>query len=165
MGWGERCRPTTQGATFGIAHISELPLSAVVSFSVPHKKHNNIARAKAFGIMERIWVAAQTKGKPSTNKSRPCLRLRRSDGDQCWYGWQPMYNLWQWGICGHRTTPLSFNGNFLKEVRLLAQFDPVMKDHIHKVESQASHFSYLSKHIQNELIECISGKIVSTMAQ
>ncbi|XP_071060272.1 zinc finger MYM-type protein 1-like isoform X2 [Pseudochaenichthys georgianus] len=57
------------------------------------------------------------------------------------------------------------NGNFLKEVELLAQFDPVMKDHIHKIKSQTSHHSYLGKTIQNELIECISGKILSTIVQ
>ncbi|XP_048870709.1 zinc finger MYM-type protein 1-like isoform X11 [Brienomyrus brachyistius] len=57
------------------------------------------------------------------------------------------------------------NGNFLKEVELLAQFDPIMKDHVHRVKSEYSHLSYLGKHIQNELIECIGAKVVATMVQ
>ena len=57
------------------------------------------------------------------------------------------------------------NGNFLKEVELMAQFDPVMKDHIHKIKCETSHHRYLGKTIQNELVECISGKILSTIVQ
>ncbi|XP_034082159.1 zinc finger MYM-type protein 1-like [Gymnodraco acuticeps] len=56
------------------------------------------------------------------------------------------------------------NGNFLKEVELLAKFDPVMKQHIERVESgQFSHSSYLGNLIQNELIASISGKMLDTM--
>ncbi|KAK0152291.1 Zinc finger MYM-type protein 1 [Merluccius polli] len=58
-----------------------------------------------------------------------------------------------------------FSRTLVNDVELLAKFDPVMKDHIHKIESQASHQSYLGKHIQNELIECISGNILSTIVQ
>ena len=57
------------------------------------------------------------------------------------------------------------NGNFLKEVELMALFDPVMKDHIHKVKCETSHHRYLGKTIQNELIQCISGIMLSTMVQ
>ena len=53
----------------------------------------------------------------------------------------------------------------MKEVELMAQFDPVMKDHIRKIKCETSHQRYLGKTIQNELIECISGKILSTMVQ
>uniref|UniRef100_A0A672Y3A4 TTF-type domain-containing protein n=1 Tax=Sphaeramia orbicularis TaxID=375764 RepID=A0A672Y3A4_9TELE len=55
------------------------------------------------------------------------------------------------------------NGNFLKEVELMAQFDPVMKEHVAKVVSGDIHISYLGKNIQNELIDCIGGKIVESM--
>ncbi|XP_034058872.1 zinc finger MYM-type protein 1-like [Gymnodraco acuticeps] len=56
------------------------------------------------------------------------------------------------------------NGNFLKEVELLAKCDPVMKQHIERVESgQFSHSSYLGNLIQNELIASISGKMLDTM--
>lgn len=55
------------------------------------------------------------------------------------------------------------NGNFLKEVELMAQFDPVLKEHIAKVQGGASHTSYLGNIIQNELIDCISERIVECM--
>ncbi|KAI2646976.1 Zinc finger MYM-type protein 1 [Labeo rohita] len=53
------------------------------------------------------------------------------------------------------------NGNFLKEVKLMAKFDPVMKQHVSRVESGAgSHVHYLGKTIENELIDSISSKII-----
>ncbi len=53
------------------------------------------------------------------------------------------------------------NGNFLKEVELMAKSDPVMKQHVDRVESGASsHSHYLGKRIQNELIYSISAKIL-----
>ena len=58
------------------------------------------------------------------------------------------------------------NGNFLKEVELMAKFDPVMKQHVGRVESGAgSHTHYLGKRIQNELIDCISSKILETIVE
>uniref|UniRef100_A0A146PQ99 Transposase-like protein n=1 Tax=Fundulus heteroclitus TaxID=8078 RepID=A0A146PQ99_FUNHE len=44
------------------------------------------------------------------------------------------------------------NGNFLKEVELLAKFYPVFRDHVRHINSGAEHITYLSKTIQNELI-------------
>ncbi|XP_064106943.1 zinc finger MYM-type protein 5-like [Macrobrachium nipponense] len=55
------------------------------------------------------------------------------------------------------------NGNFLKEVELMAQFDPVLKEHIAKVQGGASHTSYLGNIIQNEFIDCISKRVVEGM--
>ncbi|XP_036004551.1 zinc finger MYM-type protein 1 [Fundulus heteroclitus] len=53
------------------------------------------------------------------------------------------------------------NGHFLKEVELMARFDPVMKQHVSRVESGAGrHGHYLGKTIQNELIDSISSKII-----
>ncbi|QQP35722.1 Uncharacterized protein FKW44_024020, partial [Caligus rogercresseyi] len=53
------------------------------------------------------------------------------------------------------------NGIFLKEVELMAKFDPVMKQHVSRVENGAgSHVHYLGKTIQNELIDSISSKII-----
>lgn len=49
-------------------------------------------------------------------------------------------------------------------MELLAKYDPVMKQHIERVESgQFSHSSYLGNVIQNELIAAISGKMLDTM--
>uniref|UniRef100_A0A3Q3ICV3 Uncharacterized protein n=1 Tax=Monopterus albus TaxID=43700 RepID=A0A3Q3ICV3_MONAL len=56
---------------------------------------------------------------------------------------------------------LSSTTNFLKEVELMAKFDPVMKQHVSRVESGAgSHVHYLGKTIQNELIDSISSKTI-----
>ncbi|XP_041860484.1 zinc finger MYM-type protein 1-like [Melanotaenia boesemani] len=56
------------------------------------------------------------------------------------------------------------NGNFLKEVELMARFDPIMKDHLNRVQSgTASHNSYLGHHVQNELIDLMSRKIISVI--
>lgn len=52
------------------------------------------------------------------------------------------------------------NGNFLKEVELMAKFDPVLKDHIGRIDSGMQRNTYLGKTIQNELIECVSDKIM-----
>lgn len=45
----------------------------------------------------------------------------------------------------------------------MAKFDPVLKQHIDLVESGVNHISYLGKDIQNEVMECLSGKIVDHM--
>jgi len=55
------------------------------------------------------------------------------------------------------------NGNVLKEVELLAKYDPVLNAHVRRISSGENHTIYLGKIIQNELIACISGKILSTM--
>ncbi|KAL6479337.1 hypothetical protein MHYP_G00127700 [Metynnis hypsauchen] len=52
------------------------------------------------------------------------------------------------------------NGNFLGQVQLMAQFDPVMRDHVKRVAEKAVHESYFSKMIQNELI-CLVGSCVT----
>lgn len=58
------------------------------------------------------------------------------------------------------------NGNFLKEVELMAKFDPVMKQHVSRVESgTVSHVHYLGKTIQNELIDSISSKIIESIVK
>lgn len=49
------------------------------------------------------------------------------------------------------------NGNFLKEVELLAKYDPVLNDHVRRISSAENHTTYLGKIIQNELIACING--------
>ncbi|XP_055730295.1 uncharacterized protein LOC129818449 isoform X2 [Salvelinus fontinalis] len=55
---------------------------------------------------------------------------------------------------GHTETLYSpSNGHFLKEVELMAQFDPVMKEHLNSVQKETlSHTtSYLGHQIQNEV--------------
>ncbi len=44
----------------------------------------------------------------------------------------------------------------------MAMFDSIMKDHLNRVErGTASHNSYLGHHVQNELIDLLSSKIIS----
>ncbi|XP_025760119.1 zinc finger MYM-type protein 1-like [Oreochromis niloticus] len=66
---------------------------------------------------------------------------------------------------GHTETLFSpSNGNFLKEVELMARFDPIMQEHINRVQKGTySHTSYLGHHVQNELINLLSSKITSTI--
>ncbi|MBN3303334.1 PSD13 ATPase, partial [Amia calva] len=51
------------------------------------------------------------------------------------------------------------NGNFLKDVELLAKFDPVMENHLSKIKDGETHAHYLGKRTQNELIQIVSDKI------
>ena len=57
------------------------------------------------------------------------------------------------------------NGNFLKEVELRsARFDPIMKDHLNRIErGTASHNSYLGHLVQDEVIDLLSNKIISAI--
>ncbi|XP_061880986.1 zinc finger MYM-type protein 1-like [Entelurus aequoreus] len=58
------------------------------------------------------------------------------------------------------------HGNFLKEVELMAKCDPVMKQHVGRVESGAgSDVHYLGKTIQNELIDSISSRIIKRIVE
>jgi hypothetical protein len=66
---------------------------------------------------------------------------------------------------GHTETLFTpSNGNFLQEVELMARFDPIMKDHLNRVERGTSgHNSYLGHHVQNEVIYLLSSKITSAI--
>lgn len=51
------------------------------------------------------------------------------------------------------------NGNFLKLVELFAKFDPVMETHLEKVLKKSNSVHYLSKDIQNEILEILANEI------
>ena len=54
-------------------------------------------------------------------------------------------------------------GIFLKRSNL-ARFDSIVKDHLCRVQrGTASHTSYLGHHVQNELIDLLSSKIISAI--
>ena len=57
------------------------------------------------------------------------------------------------------------NGNFLKEVELMATYDPLMEIHLAKIKDESSHTHYLSHETQNELIQIISSETLRTIVR
>ncbi|XP_065681552.1 zinc finger MYM-type protein 1-like [Hydra vulgaris] len=59
------------------------------------------------------------------------------------------------------------NGNFLKLVELLSEFDPVMEEHIRKVQRESDKWSvtYLSNNIQDELINLMGNSILRKVVE
>lgn len=45
----------------------------------------------------------------------------------------------------------------------MAKFDPVLRDHVRRIDRGAEHITYLGKTIQSELITCVSDKMLDTM--
>ena len=48
------------------------------------------------------------------------------------------------------------NGNFLGQVQLMAQFDPVMCEHLRRIKVKEAADTYLSSRIQNELVSLVA---------
>lgn len=57
------------------------------------------------------------------------------------------------------------NGNFLAQVELMAQFDPVMSEHIRRVQKQEAKVHYLSGTIQNEIIALVGNKVLEEIVR
>uniref|UniRef100_A0A3P8THJ7 TTF-type domain-containing protein n=1 Tax=Amphiprion percula TaxID=161767 RepID=A0A3P8THJ7_AMPPE len=48
------------------------------------------------------------------------------------------------------------NGNFLGQVELMAQFDPIMREHLRRIEAKEQIETFLSPRIQNKLISLVA---------
>uniref|UniRef100_A0A3B1J7N8 TTF-type domain-containing protein n=1 Tax=Astyanax mexicanus TaxID=7994 RepID=A0A3B1J7N8_ASTMX len=57
------------------------------------------------------------------------------------------------------------NGNFLGQIELMAQFDPVMSEHLRRIDKKEIKDHYLSKTIQNELISLVGQKTKDAIVQ
>ena len=53
------------------------------------------------------------------------------------------------------------NGNFLGLVEMLAKFDPIIQEHVHRITSEETQAHYLDFKIQNELIHLLASAIKS----
>lgn len=53
----------------------------------------------------------------------------------------------------------SHNGNFLGIIELLGKFDPIIQDHLRRIDSKEIQQHYLSKTIQDELVNLMGNKI------
>lgn len=55
------------------------------------------------------------------------------------------------------------NGHFLGLAELFSNFDPLLHEHLLRINSLEISDHYLTKHIQNELIEVIQEKVLKTI--
>ena len=117
--------------------------------------------------MEGPWASSEEGQVKSTSRNWLHQRKGRKDGEMSSHVSTSIIlslasrNLASRGSSQHLYEP--DNGNFLKEIELLAKFDPVMENHLARIKDKSTHTHYLGQRIQIELIQIISDRVLQTI--